>query len=40
MYDVIFVGADPTGSITTKVLSEKGFHVLLVEQHMRWVRKA
>ncbi len=33
MYDVIVVGAGPTGSTAAKVLAEKGLRVLLVEQH-------
>ncbi len=33
MYDVIVVGAGPTGSTAAKVLAEKGLRVLLVERH-------
>ncbi len=33
MYDVIVVGAGPTGSTAAKVLAEKRLHVLLVERH-------
>lgn len=33
MYDVIVVGAGPTGSTAAKVLAGKGLHVLLVERH-------
>lgn len=33
MYDVIVVGAGPTGSTAANVLAEKGLHVLLVERH-------
>lgn len=32
MYDIIVVGAGPTGSTAAKVLAEKGFRVLLVER--------
>ena len=33
MYDVIVIGAGPTGSTAAKVLADKGLHVLLVERH-------
>ena len=33
MYDVIVVGAGPTGSTVAKVLADKGLHILLVERH-------
>lgn len=33
MYDVIVIGAGPTGSTAAKVLAERGFCVLLVERH-------
>jgi len=33
MYDVIVVGAGPTGNTAAKVLAEKGLRVLLVERH-------
>lgn len=32
MYDVIVIGAGPTGSTASKILSEKGYKVLLVEK--------
>ncbi len=33
MYDVLVIGAGPTGSTAAKVLAEKGLRVLLVERH-------
>jgi len=32
MYDIIVIGAGPTGSTAAKVLAEKGLRVLLVER--------
>ena len=32
MFDVIVIGAGPAGSTASKVLTEKGFHVLLAER--------
>jgi len=32
MFDVIVIGAGPAGSTASKVLAEKGFHVLLAER--------
>ena len=32
MFDVIVIGAGPAGSTVSKVLAEKGFHVLLAER--------
>ena len=32
MYDVIVIGAGPTGCTAAKTLSEKGYKVLLVEK--------
>lgn len=32
MYDVIVVGAGPTGSTAAKVLAEKGYKILMIEK--------
>lgn len=32
MFDVIVIGAGPAGSTASKILAEKGFHVLLAER--------
>lgn len=32
MYDVVVIGADPSGCVVAKVLAEKGHKVLLVER--------
>ena len=34
MYDVIVLGAGPTGSTAANVLADKGLHILLVEKHI------
>ena len=32
MYDVIIIGAGPSGSTAAKILAEKGYKVLLIEK--------
>lgn len=34
MYDVIVIGAGPTGSTASKVLAERGYKVLMVEKFL------
>ena len=32
MFDVIVIGAGPVGSTVSKILAEKGYHILLAER--------
>ena len=35
-YDVVIIGGGPAGGHCGRLLSEKGYRVLLVEQHSSW----